>query len=190
MTRISLAEKAHQIIKNHLYNGDIAIDATCGNGHDTVFLAQQVGNTGQVYGFDIQSQAIASTTRRLSDTQLLDTVTLFQASHANMAEHVPEQHHCYIKAIMFNLGYLPGSDKSLITQTHSTIQALNVAIGLLAKTGVLTILVYPGHPGGDDETKEVNQWLEQLDQDHFNFTTFHSNVNKVSAPKLYAVKIV
>ena len=188
MTRTSLPETAHQIIKKHLHEGAIAIDATAGNGHDTLFLAQQVGYKGQVYGFDIQPQAIASTKKRLSDAHTLQTVTLIQASHADMTEKIPVQYHGCIQAIMFNLGYLPGSDKSLITQSHSTLQALNSAIRLLAKTGILTIMVYPGHPGGDNEAKEVKLWLEQLDKDHFTNTTQHSMIHKVNAPRLHIVE--
>ncbi len=188
MNRISLPETAHQIIQKHLHHGAITIDATIGNGHDILFLAQQVGTSGHVYGFDIQPQAIAATTKRLNDALLQQTTTLIQVSHADMSEKIPALHHGFIQAIMFNLGYLPGGDKSLITQTNSTLQALNAAIRLLAEKGVLTIMVYPGHPGGDDEAKEVKHWLDHLDKDRFNVTTVHSTINKASAPRLHIVE--
>ncbi len=188
MDPISLPETAHQIIQDHLHHGAIAIDATIGNGHDILFLTQQVGASGHVYGFDIQPQAITATTKRLNDALLQQTFTLIQANHADMTEKIPAFHHGFIQTIMFNLGYLPGGDKSLITQTSSTLQALNAAICLLAEKGILTIVAYPGHPGGDDEAKAVKHWLDYLDKDRFNVTTFYSAINKANAPRLHVVE--
>ena len=61
MQRISLVNVAHNLIKDVLHPGDIAIDATVGNGHDTLFLVEQVSPSGKVFGFDIQQAAIDST---------------------------------------------------------------------------------------------------------------------------------
>lgn len=188
MTRISLPETSHHLISAKLKPGDIAIDATLGNGHDTLFLAQHVGLDGGVYGFDVQAQALKSTKQRLSDAGLLECVTLFQVCHAEMGDYIPTQHHGRIQAIMFNLGYLPGSDKTVITHTESTLAALNIACKLLAPGGVLSILAYPGHAGGDQETSAVQNWLEELNPEHFKCTTHFSNVHKAKAPRLYHIE--
>ncbi|MDD5461545.1 MAG: class I SAM-dependent methyltransferase [Methylococcales bacterium] len=191
MQHISLAKIAHNLIRERLQAGGIAIDATVGNGYDTAFLVEQISPSGRVYGFDIQQAAIDSTRARVEaccgigrDSSIL---TLVQASHVQMAEKIPEQDHGRIDAIMFNLGYLPGNDKSIITQTQSTLAALTVASRLLSGNGILTILAYPGHPGGDQESVEVKNRCEQLDKEQFKIRVFHSKEDKASAPRLYVV---
>ncbi len=187
MSRISLAEKAHQIITRHLFPGDTAIDATLGNGHDTRFLARRVGPNGHVFGFDIQQQAILSTTKRLSNLSLLSQVVLTRACHADMAAIVPRHFHRQVQTVMFNLGYLPGADKSMITQPKTTLAALNAAVGLLAGKGLLTVVAYPGHSGGDVEARSVFDWLNQLDQQRFTISTLYSDNNPI-APRLHLVE--
>jgi predicted methyltransferase len=184
---MSLLKLAHQHIQNSLHLGDVAIDATIGNGHDTLFLAEQVGENGRVYGFDIQQAAIVATTEKLQHSQYLSRVTLMQANHADMAAHIPAHHHGYINACLFNLGYLPKGDKCIITQTRSTLSALNAACEILAPRGIITILAYPGHAGGDDETASVQQWSEQLDAQYFSVDTFFSAIPSSSAPRLLVV---
>jgi predicted methyltransferase len=183
MQHISLVNVAHNLIGETLRPGAIAVDATVGNGHDTVFLLDRVGPSGRVFGFDIQQSAIASTSMKTS----ADCLTLIQASHALMDEKIPKQHHGNISAVMFNLGYLPGGDKSIITQTASTLAALTVACRLLADGGVITVMAYPGHTGGDVETEQVNDWCEQLNPEQFNVRIFYSVGNKDTTPRLFVI---
>ncbi len=185
---MSLLKLAHQHIQNILQTGDTAIDATVGNGHDTLFLAEQVGLTGRVYGFDIQAAALSATRTKLQHSQLVDCVTLIQANHADMAVHIPVSVHGKIKACMFNLGYLPNGDKSIITQINSTLSALTIACDLLVPQGMMTILAYPGHVGGDEETASVQAWLEQLDTNQFAVSTIFSAIASPSAPRLFVMK--
>ena len=185
--RISLTAQAHSIIEANLNAGDIAIDATVGNGHDTLFLARQVGVNGKVFGFDIQQQAIETAQSKLQSEQFADNIQLFQLSHNKMEQYIPIDFHGKIKAIMFNLGYLPGSDKSIITQTDSTLEALQQSLNLLDKSAVITIAAYPGHSGGDAETQAIRQWLEQLDSDQYSIKTIYSS-DKDIAPRLYVVQ--
>jgi hypothetical protein len=189
MQRISLVNVAHNLIRDVLQPGDIVIDATVGNGHDTLFLVEQVGPSGWVFGFDIQQAAIDSTrTKAGAHCKMLpECLTLLHASHTDMAEKIPVHYHGKISAIMFNLGYLPGGDKSIITQTDSTLTAINIASRLLSSNGIITILAYPGHHGGDLETIQVIKWCEQLDKEQFNVGIFHSMEKKDSAPKLFVV---
>ncbi len=188
MKHISLLNTAHDQIKNILHPGDIAIDATVGNGHDTVFLAKQIAPSGHVYGFDIQQAAIDSTLEKIRQAHISDCLTLIHASHADMSEKIPAELHGKIKAIMFNLGYLPGSDKSVITQTDSTLTALTVAAGILATNGIITLLAYPGHPGGDQETDQVKNWCGQLDAQQFKINTIYSTEHKDTAPRLFVIR--
>jgi hypothetical protein len=195
MQRISLVNAAHNLIRDVLHPGDTAIDATVGNGHDTVFLVEQVNPSGRVFGFDSQQAAIDSTWLKVESCCCTgekaslrpECLTLIHASHADMAEHIPLQYHGKISAIMFNLGYLPGGDKSIITQTDTTLTAINIAVRLLSSNGIMTILAYPGHQGGDLETDQVNNWCKQLDKDQFKINIVCSPGNKESAPRLFMI---
>lgn len=189
MKRISLVDEAHKAIQTVLKPGDRAIDATIGNGHDTLFLARQVGTSGHVFGFDIQQRAIDTTRSRLEQHENDTPVELFLASHAQMARLVPAPLHGSIKSVMFNLGYLPGGDKSLITRGENTIAALNQALGLLSPAGVITVIAYPGHTGGDREAEYVNEWYAGLDGSRYDKLCINSRENQNYAPCLYIVKI-
>ncbi len=188
MKRISLVHEAHKALQTILQSGDYAIDATVGNGHDTLFLARHVGPGGIVLGFDIQQSAIDKTRRRLEQGKIDTPVELFRVSHAEMTNMIHAQFHGRIKAVMFNLGYLPGGDKLLITLTDTTIAALNQALRMLAPDGLLTILAYPGHPGGDQEADEVDKWCAHLDSSRYNKSCIISQVNQNNTPRLYLVK--
>lgn len=188
MKRISLTETTHSIIREHLRNGAFAIDATVGNGHDTLFLAKCVSANGQIYGFDIQALALQTTAQRLQQHGLQDRVTLLHASHAEMIEFIPVELHGCIQAIMFNLGYLPGADKNIITQTESTLQAMQAACNLLAGQGILTVMAYPGHAGGDEETRCLDQWLQTLDSDRYAVQTIFSHQHQTTAPRLFVIR--
>ena len=184
--RISLTTLAHNLIEKELTEGDIVIDATIGNGHDTAFLAKQIGRQGTVFGFDVQQQAISTTQFHLEQAKF-ENFCLFHASHSEMDRHIPTQQQGKVKLIMFNLGYLPGSDKTVITQTNTTLIALNKSIILLAPNGIVTIAAYPGHSGGEVETEQVKLWCEQLDPLLYTFEQIRSS-EKANAPRLFIVR--
>ncbi|OQW70044.1 MAG: SAM-dependent methyltransferase [Proteobacteria bacterium ST_bin11] len=188
MKRISLLELAHDIVGSYLEPGAIALDATLGNGHDTVFLARRVGEAGQVFGFDIQAPALVSSFQRLIQQDLQQRVTLRLASHADVLLHVPKQYHGRVKAAMFNLGYLPGADKAVITHVGSTLAALEAVSGLLAPRAVITVLAYPGHAGGDLEAQQLAAWAQQLDGAPFAVELILSSHDKPTAPRLFVIR--
>lgn len=177
-------ELAHTLIHQTLAPGGRAIDATVGNGHDTLFLAQQVGADGRVFGFDIQEKALASTEKRLEG---LPGVTLHHAGHERMADYLPEDVKGRIAAVMFNLGYLPGDDHSITTRSETTIAALDQALRLLAIKGLITLVLYTGHPGGAEETADVLAFAKELPAD---FTASHfARLNSSgAAPELLAIE--
>ena len=184
---VSLTTKAHNIIQKYLNACDYAIDATVGNGHDTLFLSKQVGIAGKVFGFDIQQQALDSTLSKLESEHIINNTQLFHVSHSNMDQHIPTQYHRRIKVIMFNLGYLPGSDKAVITHTDSTLVALNQSISLLAPSGIITITAYPGHQGGDKETRLIKQWCNRLSTEQHTVQIIYSS-DKKTAPILFIIQ--
>jgi predicted methyltransferase len=156
-----LTEKVHTILTNHLQQGDQAIDATAGNGYDTLFLAEQVGSSGKVTAIDIQDCAIRSTREKLESTGLIDRVKLVTDDHAAALGKLIEANREKIAAITFNLGYLPGSDKSIQTRAESTKEALAASIQLLSPGGCLFVTAYRGHSGGTAEAKTVESFMRK-----------------------------
>lgn len=155
---MALTQHAHDLICQHLAGKPckVAIDATCGNGHDSEFLL----NLGfeKIFAFDIQQQALDLTKERLSPGQAKRSQLILDG-HQNMASYVTEQADC----IMFNLGYLPLADKKLTTESATTLAALTAATNLLSEHGIISIMCYPGHPAGKQETQVVQAWTATLD---------------------------
>jgi 16S rRNA C967 or C1407 C5-methylase (RsmB/RsmF family) len=157
----SLTRLAHTIIGQHLKAGDTAVDLTAGNGNDTLFLAQCVAPTGRVFAFDIQEQAIETTRSRLALHGLTPCLSLHHTSHAEWPNSIPPDERNGIQAIVMNLGYLPGADESITTKQPSTLLALEHACRLLKPGGIISTLVYTGHPGGLEEAEAVADLLRE-----------------------------
>lgn len=155
---IDLLDLHKQFILTHLKEGDVAVDFTMGNGHDTEFLSKTVGESGKVYAFDIQQAAVESTAKNLEAAGCPKNYTLICDSHHNVKKYVNEP----IKAGMFNLGWLPGGDKTITTMRKTTMPAVEAAIDLLGKDAILNIAVYPGHPEGDLEGQMLEEYLSSL----------------------------
>jgi tRNA A58 N-methylase Trm61 len=139
--------------------GSLVIDATAGNGHDTVFLAERVGASGRVLAFDVQQAALLATRSRVTEAGILGRVELILKSHLRMGEHADPGS---VAAVMFNLGYLPGQGHELTTEVGETLAALETATGLLQGGGALSVVCYPGHPAGAIEAEAVESWMSQL----------------------------
>ncbi|WP_026825542.1 MULTISPECIES: class I SAM-dependent methyltransferase [Exiguobacterium] len=154
---------AKQLLHDHLEVGHVAIDMTAGNGHDTLFLANAVGETGHVYAFDIQTEAVASTRARIQEAGVDERVTVIHDSHDTVHTVVANETRP-ITAAVFNLGYLPGSDKSVTTQGNTTIAALSQLLEVMAIGGVIVIVIYHGHESGKVERDDVLRYVESLDQ--------------------------
>ena len=157
---IDLLQLQKQFILNHLGAGDTAVDFTMGNGHDTEFLSKTVGETGHVYAFDVQEAALASTAEHLEKSGCPRNYTLILDSHHNVKKYVAAP----IRAGMFNLGYLPGSDKQITTMRATTMPAIEAAIDLLDHGGVLMGAVYPGHAEGEAEGKMLLDYFATPDR--------------------------
>ena len=122
---IRATELAQLVLRQTIKPGDWAVDATVGNGHDTLFLAQRVGPPGRVFGFDVQAAALASAAERVLG---LDQITLFHAGHEHLAERLPAEAKGRLAAAMFNLGYLPGGSHEIVTRTQTTLAGLSQAL--------------------------------------------------------------
>ena len=154
-----LTERCHHHLEGGVSHGDIAIDATAGNGHDTVKLAELVGRDGKVIAIDLQDAAIQSTKTRLESVGFLNRCELIQNDHAAALKQLEAAYSKQASAITFNLGYLPGSDKQVQTSAENTLPALDSAMRLLKPTGLLLVTAYRGHAGGPEEAEQVALWM-------------------------------
>ena len=146
-------------ILEHLKEGDVAVDFTMGNGNDTLFLSKSVGESGKVYAFDIQEEALTSTRAFLESNGAPENYTLICDSHHKVMDYVKEP----IKAGMFNLGYLPRSGKRAVTTLReTTMPAVQAAIDLLVPDGVLIVAIYPGHEEGALEGEMLREYFSTL----------------------------
>jgi SAM-dependent methyltransferase len=156
---LRVTDFAHQALRQTVQPGDWAVDATVGNGHDTLFLAQLVGPTVRVVGFDIQATALAVAARRVAGHS---QVSLHHCGHECLNQLIPPEAQGQLAGVMFNLGYLPGAPKDIVTRTVSTLSALNQALDNLKIGGMVTMVIYPGHPGGEQEANAVRDLVRAL----------------------------
>ncbi len=180
---LDILKTEKSFILQHIKEGDTVADFTMGNGHDTLFLSQTVGETGRVYAFDIQQSALESTEKRLRENGAPENYTLICDSHHNAKEYIDGK----IKAGVFNLGYLPGGDKSVTTKRETTIAAVKSAIELLDKDAILLIAVYPGHEEGEIEGELINDMLKELDRREYCCVKFRI-INSPTSSYFYIVE--
>jgi len=160
------------------------VDATAGNGWDTLFLARLVGPDGRVYAFDIQQAALDETAALLRKNKLLERVDLIHAGHEAMASYVKEP----VAAVMFNLGYLPGGDHSIVTRPESTLRGLAAALQLLKPGGLATLVLYPGHAEGKKEKEALLEYCCGLDASTFGVVHARLLNREKPPPELLLVK--
>ncbi|MBS0604382.1 MAG: methyltransferase domain-containing protein [Verrucomicrobia bacterium] len=174
---------AHAYWERLLKPGDWAIDATCGNGQDTLKLAQILGKSGGVIGIDIQEEAIARSRELLHShptADLLAGVHLFRQSHE---EFPPLSSERPIRLIVYNLGYLPRGDKGITTLTETTLQSISRGLELVMPGGAISITCYPGHSEGAREERTLLEWASQLSPSNWNIC-LHSFPNRSASPRL------
>lgn len=157
---------ATAVIVQHLQPGDWALDATVGNGHDTLTLARAVGPTGLVVGVDIQRVALQRAAARLQAAAIATPVHLVCADHQYIDSLIIPTLYGRFAAAMLNLGYLPQSDHKIITQPDTTRRALDASLHLLAPGGILSVVVYTEHAGGAAESAAVRAWAGAVSPYH------------------------
>ena len=169
------------LLEQAISPGDWVVDGTAGNGHDTHFLAGLTGSTGKVFAFDIQAEAIRATGDRVKD---FDHVELVHDSHAKIKEYVTSP----ISAAVFNLGYLPKGDHSIITKAQSTLAALEQCLELLSVHGLLLVVVYSVHEGGSEERDAVMEFVSALPQKSYDVLKYEFINQQHSPPFLLAIE--
>ncbi len=160
MRKYQITEWCLRFIREHVKEGDVCIDATAGNGNDTLALCQLVGESGKVIAFDIQENAIANTKKRLEDNGVVERAEVYLESHTNMGKYAEENS---VSCIVFNFGYLPGGDHNLATQKESSIEAIHEGLRLLRKGGLMSLCIYSGGDSGFEERDAILEELKTLD---------------------------
>jgi ubiquinone/menaquinone biosynthesis C-methylase UbiE len=172
---------AQVLLRPWIREGDLVIDATAGNGHDTLFLAECVGVTGKVLAFDVQQAALVAARKRLAEAGCLERVEFFHESHREIGAYAS---HKTAAVIMFNLGYLPGEDHELTTLTGETLAALEAASRTIKSGGALSVICYPGHASGAEEAEAVEVWMSQLTDQGWRVAKYGAIGTKRPAPFL------
>lgn len=157
----NLNELSKEFLAQVIKPGDWVLDATLGNGHDALFLAKKVGPQGRLIGFDIQEKAIENSSQRLKEAGI-ENFTFYQEGHENIRKYLNR-----VRAIVFNFGYLPGSSKEIITRTETSLKAVKEGLEILESPGIISLMFYTGHEGGQEEMESLRAYISQLDKRKF-----------------------
>lgn len=180
----STTQLALAFVSQYLSPGDAVIDATCGNGNDTVALARM--GAGNIYAFDIQKKAMEQTKAALIRKGLYsDNIRLIEDSHARMADYIAEK----VKVILFNLGYLPSASKTLVTKKETTLAAVSQGLRLLRKDGLLCVTMYSGHPGGAEEKQALLDFAQTLDEKKYHVAYINMLNQRNHPPELLLITL-
>ena len=186
MERFELRNARHlaaDYIRRSVREGDTVVDATMGNGGDTLFLAQLVGKSGCVYGFDVQEQALQNTRKKLAEAGEGEQCELLLCGHEHMAQHVARAP----QAVMFNLGWLPGAQHAVTTRVETTLRAVAAAAELVQEGGIVSVCIYPGHEEGARELGALLAWAAALDVRRYNVLHHHFLCAPAHTPQLILI---
>jgi len=178
--RLTITTFVHQVLREKVHRGSVVVDATMGNGKDTYFLYSLIGEEGWVYAFDIQEASIINTKLLFSEAKVLLTskINLIHDGHENMDKYINEPIDCCV----FNLGYLPGGSHNIVTKPDTALRALEAALRLLKRGGIVTISIYYGHEGGKEEKERILAYLEELPFEYYNVMQWNTINNKNNPP--------
>ena len=179
----SVVEIANVFIKEGIKEGDTCLDLTMGNGNDTCLLAKLVGENGKVFSFDVQDLAIKNTKKLLKEKDIKN-VTLIQDTHSNVRKYVNEN----IKAAVYNLGFLPKSDKEVVTNADEVLSSLGDVLDMLEVGGFVTICSYLAHDGGKEEYTAIKMFLSDLDKSKYDIIHIAHFLRKSTSPKLIIIE--
>lgn len=174
--------------ENFLNKNHVVIDATCGNGHDSLFIAQMLLEplNGKLYCFDIQKKAIETTQDLLKNNlknDVFKNIYFINDSHEDFSKYIKNK----VNLVIYNLGYLPNSNKVLTTAADTTLLSLKSALSILDNKGAVSITSYPGHEEGEKEEKALISFLGRLDNSKYS-VCHHKWINKEKAPSFFWIE--
>jgi len=180
-----IVDFVHFLVENSYKNKDnlTLVDATAGNGFDTLFLCNLVKNNGYVYAFDIQEDAI-NRTKTLLEQNLCTNYKLIVDSHENVLDHIEDKQ---IDVALFNLGYLPNSDKKIRTNYNTSINAIKNIISRLSNQGRIYISAYKLHDNGE-EARNIHEFISFLNKREYNVIQIKLLNKENSPPEIYIIE--
>lgn len=181
MKALGILPFARTLIDTYIEQGSTVIDATCGNGNDTLYLAQQLDGSGVIHAFDIQQSAINNSKLK---TAAFNNIHYHLEGHQNVLDYVDAP----VRLAIFNLGYLPKGDKSIVTLPETTIQAIERIFSILEKEGIIILVIYPGHAEGQVEKEAILNYLEQFDQGDAHIFKYEFINQKNNPPFICAIE--
>ena len=181
MSLMQGVEFSHWVISNHVDKYNVIVDATCGNGYDTVFLSKKLNKNGKMYAFDIQKSAIEKTKSKFQDKNV--NIEFINDGHEKLDKYIKENIDC----IIYNLGYLPGSSKNIITKKETTIKSLELAVDMLANNGLIVIVIYSEHQGGEQEKDAVLDFTSKLNYKKYNVLHYNFINQKMNPPEVVVI---
>lgn len=155
---VGILQLAKDRLAQNANESGVYIDFTMGRGRDTLFLCS-IAPKGKVYSFDIQPSALEQTAELLRQNNI-SNAELILDSHDNF----PKYYSGEIDGGLFNLGFLPGGDKSITTRRGSTLSAVKSAMAALKHGGAIGVAVYPGHEEGRLEGEQLQQYFSGIDK--------------------------
>ncbi len=175
---------AKKLLKEKIDKNSVVIDATCGNGNDTLFLAKT--SAKKVYSFDIQKIAIERTEKLLEENELLSKCKLILDSHANFDNYVEDE----FQAVIFNLGYLPNANHDITTNGKITKLTIEKMLKRISVGGIIVVVIYWGHQNGILEKEILCSYFETLNQKNIEVLQYQFINQKNNAPFLVALEKV
>jgi len=187
---------AMHIVKEYIREGDFVVDCTMGNGHDTLSLARLAGADGhsdaggKLLAFDIQEAALDSTRALLRENGIKDLkmagISLVKDSHANLGTYLSKVPKAPT-AIVFNLGFMPGQDKSILTSSETTMIAVKTALEMIAENGIVAVTTYLGHTEGAEEHKVLSDYFKTLPSKKYHVAYINMINQKKTAPSVFLI---
>jgi tRNA G37 N-methylase Trm5 len=178
MKNTHIIDIAHHLMRAYIAKNDIVVDMTMGNGYDTLFLA----NISKfVYAFDIQKQALESTQKRLNEYNITNTKLILD-SHEHINQYVTQY-----KYVIYNLGYLPNSDKSITTTSQTTLNSLKAVLKTIEEGGIVFMVIYPGHEEGKKESDDLEDFFKTIDHRFYKVVKTHLPYQHLNPPYLVMI---
>lgn len=182
---VNVLKITRETIENYIEEEMTVVDFTMGNGNDTLLIAKALNGTGKIYGFDLQKIAVDKTKEKLNKAGMdFSNIEFINDGHENVNLYIDEK----IDFGIYNLGYLPSGDKSIITLGETTLISIKKTLELLKENGILVIVSYIGHHGGMEENNLIVDYLGKLNQKEFNVLKYEFVNQLNNPPKVYIVE--
>lgn len=172
---------SHKMMSEFVRPGGLCIDATMGRGYDTAYLCGLAGEQGKVLAFDIQQDALDSTSALLQQRNLTNAELILD-SHSNMEQYAePESVDC----VSFNFGWLPKGDHSIFTSAETSIPAIESAMRLIRPEGLISMCIYYGRDTGFEERDALLNYFPTIDFRKYTVVV-NEFVNRPNCPTIFA----